>query len=787
MHHPSVLKKFGCTSERLREIFTAEGVSDVCPDGLTVDQLQIRNNQKSNADIKKRIECRIRSRLLGGIQQTLQNYRAIQAVDVAWDSPPIQKQTLPLMLWAMGKIDAPKLWDCLNRDCGEEVATTFFKKKPTKDAMLKPDVPRICDVSIDLMRSYITRRHAAMDALWSNLWPLFKYDPRGSEAVAQLRADALTQRVDIMSDAYNYRHFFSQCRRDMLLYGQSLVFPRASWDRQISWRFKPTNTGEPGEEVESYITREGVDFVNPHPARIAYDLGAPLANVNTDTGPRWLLHWDITNYGRLIDNEQNYYNLKNVVISDGWIGLATLYGEFFGYYFDNCVLQWPQVTGALDPAVFNDREARIGLYSYDQRDMGVLVTNYFEKINPKVEGIGNYDAEVWVHLVVAGDYKVIGAEFLPSLPAAYGGVNWNDSRMANQSMGMSLLAYQDQASNIMSHMLQQIRASLVQLWLIDKDSLEEGIRKEIEANANNQQWWVDPKILMYSATKLRDLGIQDPRQAFAIVQNQLTNVVQSGLQALGQLLNLADRLLILSPNELGQPNPREVSASEVSQIATSVQAIYAFVNQGPREQTAAVKELIYESLICCADEVVRVPVEGRYTLETIKKAGFTAPERDDIKDNQIVPVRTQITGNLRDLRYDYYFDSRDGAERSIDVQGAQVIQQLITPLLQDQEIRAALGKKRVFDMINSIIRLSGAPTDAMIQTTDGESDEMPVPEQPAPQQGGDVSARIARLEQFIMKMMQGQQQPGGVPPQAAAGGAPAAPPPGSPADRLMVA
>ncbi len=47
-----------------------------------------------------------------------------------------------------------------------------------------------------------------------------------------------------------------------------------------------------------------------------------------------------------------------------------------------------------------------------------------------------------------------------------------------------------------------------------------------------------------------------------------------------QLLNLVERLLILSPQELGQPAPREISATEVTEIATTTQAIYSFISEG---------------------------------------------------------------------------------------------------------------------------------------------------------------------------------------------------------------
>lgn len=781
MNDLKVLKKFGCSDERLREIFTSPYCAPYSPkEGDDEAKKCAYEKQEKNYKIRRKFEEEIRSNMLEGVANNARNSRPCQAVDMAWDAAPISRETVPLMLWAMGKINAPRLWDVLSAELGETTAQKFFIKAPVAAEVLKPDLPRICDVKVDIVRSYITRRLASMDALWANQWPLFKYEPRGTEAVAMLRADALTQRVDIMSDAYNYRHAGTQWRRDMLLYGQSFVFPRTAWDRQVSWRFKPTNTGEPSEEVESYVTREGIEFVNPHPNRVAYDMSAPAANINTDTGPKWIFYWDITRYRNLYD-DQRYFNLDQIWISENWTQITAMYPEFFNYYFDPCVLAWPDINGT-DPSMANDRPSRIGLYASQWKDKGVLVLPYFKKINPKVEGIGDYDAEVWVKLIVAGDSTIIGAEWLPSLPCAYGAINWNDNKVANQSMGMALLPYQDQTSNIISHAIQQLRVSFMMLVLLDKDSLDEATLISMKEQVNNKKWWDDPHILEYSAKKLGDLGIQDPAKAFQIIQADIQGTMEKAFTAMGQLLNTCDRLMILSPNELGQPNPREVAAREVQEIANSVQAISAFNNEGPREQVAAVKEMIYDSLIVCAEETVRLPIEGMYTKAVIKAAGFTIPPEveDEIQDNEAVPVGTRIMGSLKNLRYDYVFSSRDGSERTSNAKGAQAIAQMLGPILQDPETKAAFGKKRLFGLINTMIRMSGAPTNAQIQIADGESDELPAsqpaspPSQPGAPSAAGTEARIARIEQIIMEMAKAQ---GGMPQEQPA-------PPNTPAAAL---
>jgi len=777
MHWPEILKKKGCGPERLREIFT-KGVgvdtpADLAPGLDTLEADEFPKTARTDEEIHRRFRTKIRSRTLEGITANLRASRPNQAVDLAADAPPIQKHMIPLMMWAQGRLNIERAYRACATESQEQADRLFNRQKVGDNEVIKLNENRITDISIDLLKSYVTRRHAAMDSLWSNLWPLFRYDPRGADDVAQLRGDVLSQRVDIISDSYNYRHFFSQCRRQMLLYGYSVVFPRSAWDRKVGWRPKQTNTGEPSNEIESYVEREGVDFVNPHPSRIFYDLSAPLPNVNTDTGPSYIGYWDVVPWRTLIDVDNSFFNLENVFVTNGWTDLASTYGEFWAYYFDPCVMAWPEIGAGQDPSMGNDLKANVGRYTSIMTDVGVLLTHYFERINPLHEGIGKYDCDIWIHLTVAGDCTIVDAEFLPSIPACYGGVNINDGRLANQSMAMALLGYQDQASNIMSSMLMQLRTSLVQLWLIDQDSLggeNSEIMKGLMADAKGDAWYSQRHVLAYSATKLRELGIQDPKMAFGVVQAQIQNVFEAGLKALSQLLNLADRLLILSPNELGQPNPREVAAREVTEIAGSVQAINSFNNEGPREQVAAVKELIYDSLITHGQQDFRVPVERRYTKEIIKAAGFEIPEDVEkrIKGNT-VPVKTPVMGNLRDLVYDYYFNSRDGAERVLNTQGAQVMTQLFQFILQSP-LAEKFGTGQLEGMLNTIIRMSGAPTNLQLEVPMGQGDELPNQEQ-LTKQVAELQQQLQQLGQFVTQNLRGTAP-------APANGQPPLPPPG---------
>lgn len=786
MVDPKVLEKCGCTPDRIREIFTCEkgGVLDYDPTDSMVKSMPDKRDN-SDQGIRRRFESRIRNNLFEGVQNMLRTYTAYQAVDIALDSPPIQKFTIPLMLLAKGQISINQFADSM-KECSSDEE---LKMAMNKGKSIMSGKPRISEIHIDVTRSYLTRRLAAIDAVTYSLSPLYKFDAYGSDPVTLLRSDSLTQRIDMMANAYNYRHQDSQCWRHMLAYGKCLLFAESAWDRHIGWQFEPTNTGEPSDKLESFVKRSGVKFALPHPTKVGYDTSEVLANINSDTGPAWLFYWDIKRFGQIC-NTPGYYNLEKIFYSSDWSSVIYSNSTYFNYYFsDKCLLRLPDIS---DPASFNDRATNVGKYSSRYEDSGCLYANHYFKINPKVEGIGEYDADVWMRLVVAGDCTVVWGEFMPSHPAAYGAMNWDDGRISNQSMAMALLGYEDQASMIMTQLIQQLRSSMIQLITIAKDVLTPDVAKQIEENANNADFWIDPVVLVYEATRLQNLGIQSPNQAFAIIQSNISNAFSSALTALRQLFDMADRLLILSPNELGQPNPREISAEEVRGIGASVQSMTSFIGQGPRELIASKKEILYDSLIAYG-ESFRVPTQNRYSKDVIRRAEFEVPANVGMDgDSQIVPVGTPIMGNVRDLRYDYMFDSRDGAERAVDPQGATAIVQLLQLIMGNEALSQKIGADQLVQAANQVIRLSGAPWPFQFTLQAGGSNSMVAPGQPpdglaAPMRdaGSGNEQRLRQLEIAVSQIAGFLNPRGGRPNSPAAPGQPQ-PPAGAPAPQGSV-
>ena len=671
-----ILRKYGCTQERLKDIFTS-------------------TKPGADLDTRKKFQDMVQSHIHEGIRSSASHARLYMSVDMAWDSTPINPSTMPLLQYAQGKIS---IEDCHGKLDDLGMADKFCEFNDEGE-LKNINALRLYEVSVNIIRSYVTRRVAAQASRFTNLYPYFKYEPRSTNLQDKLRADVLSQRVEMMTDQFGYRHQFEQIIRQMFMYGHSLAFPETSWTEDIQWRYKSDDiTGS--EDLESYAEKAGVNFITPHPTRVIRDPGKPLHSLNTNSGPDWIGYWDIVRYGDISKNPA-CWNTDKISVTNSLTSLYQTHSDFFGFYFNDDIV-FPRVNDTF--SMRNDRTAQTGLYASEDIDKGMFVTQMYLRVNPMRDGLGEYPHDVWLKLTVASDDTVVYAEYLPSLPAIYGGINENDDRMANISIAHEIMPYQDQLTNILSSMLENMKMSMFKIFAIDQDALDDDVKEYIKNALSEDTFYAKPKALFYSGQKAADLGINSQDFIKVVdVQKDLSAGINQSIQAILQLLNLVERLLILSPQELGQPAPREISATEVAEIANTTNSIYSFISEGIDDMRAAMKRVLYDHLVSCSHDDFIVPIKGRYSEAIIREAGFDVEVSGDAS-----MTKRNVIGNPANLIYEYLFSSRDGAERARDTQSAQVLGQLIMQLLQVPDMAQALGRERVFNMFNEIFRLSGA-------------------------------------------------------------------------------
>ncbi len=737
MRDLKIINACGTTNKRLKEIFTAVPYPDDAD--VTDEQKEAREE-----DIKRRkkFEESIRDRQNEGIMFNLSNHKIFSAPDLAWDSRPINPMNYSLMMYAEGRIDVGSCAKELSQlSCADQ-----FIEKDAKGNPVGINMPKFTDVTVNLIPSFITRRLAAQSNKYQNIWPYYKYEPRGTSPVAKLRGDLMSQIGDIMADAYDHRHHEVQVMRDMMLYSTSIDFVRCAWECEKQWERDSVSEEfqlPEGEKprFKAAIQKEGVCFVNPHPSRVFSDNAYPISSLNTDIGCSFLGYWDVVRY-RDVHQNLDYWNTKSVTFDSNLGNLFTNYPQYFSQYY--CTIKAPTI----DYGGSNDLKSSVGYWAANQMDSAVVLCNYFQKLVPKDYGIGDYPYEVWIRFITAGaDGTVINAEILPSSPAAVAQFNCKDDRRLNKSIAHELMGYQDQMTNLQNYLLLCLETDNIKVFVVDEDTASPEALKAFEAQARGEKHSHEPWMLKISGKKLMDLGL-DPSKIVQMVETRNSSAIDVIFRAMLHLLMMVERLMALSPQEQGQPAPREISATEVNLIAGTTESVYGFISDSIDEMRAAKKRIIYESYINCGNNDVRLPAIDRYSDDVVKKAGFeVVPEEMEIPNDPSAPQRHTIIGSKRFLVHDYIFTSRDGAERSLNTQSANVLVQLLG-ILQNPIVMAAIGKEKYFEIVNEAFRTSGAGVDLKLALKDGESDQF----------GADQNAQMQQVLQQITAQLEKQQQ-----------------------------
>ncbi len=681
-------------------------------------------------DVKGR--DRFQKMLQGWLQEhivfSLANHSKYSAVDMAWDSMPINSTILPLIQYAQGRLDLNQVEKCAK----DLPNASKYLKRDGSGNITSIDLPKFTEVNINLIRSVITRRVAAQSTKYADLWPHFKYEARDQTQVGKLRADLTSERMDIMADQFDYRHFETQCIRDMLLYAHCVAFPRNKWEREIQLERdgRADEFDDKGKiKKKVRVVKEGICWFNPHPSRTFYDNNYPLSSLNQDIGCEYVGFWDVTRWGDVADNPA-YFNKKAVSFTSGMVDWFSTYWAYFNQYFTSIIPpSFPQAGGNNITAT-NDRKNQVGLFTGQLENVSTIFTHLWVKMRPSNWGIGTYPHPVWVHLKVAGDATVVYATICPSSPAAVFSHNENDGRLINISMAHELMPFQDQLTNLFSQLLEVAKQDLFSVAILNTDvfpDTEQGkaVRKEFENLMHNKATYASTQMLEVSFSKLAQLGIK-PDQVFTVVRSHPNTAIDNIFKAIAEVIQMANTITVMSDQEQGQQQTHEISAHESASFQATTNTVYNFISVGIDEGRSSMKRICFESLISCGSDDVELTVENRYPSDIITKAGFQAKDPGDG-----VPMvgYQRVTGSKTSLNHDYIFTSRDGANRSGNSHGAQVLVQLLQAIGQLQPemsnaIISAIGKTKLYEIMNSIFRMTDAGVDLNLEVKAGESDEL---------------------------------------------------------------
>lgn len=730
-----ILEKHGLTPENLKKWFNIDPMSLPSQGPGTPIAVPPDKEVQDRQDRIAALMNRIRSRTQEGRDRNFKDYRTFHALDLAWDTP--FRQISPTLMSQF--LDSDPNEEAVQKQIESWGLTNMITEeidkksgKPTGKKAL--NLPVFFKVLVPLVAAYVKIRWAKI-CNDRRLLPTFKYAPIKSTAEIQVRCDAITDRIQLMSDQMGYYEVMKQSVLKMLHYSKCFQFIKEEWyceyTRKIADEIDVANFDgdaneapyKVGDEIKC-TDKEGFRYHNPHPTRTYYDIAHPPHTLNNDIGCEYTGYWHIVRYRDVNDNPR-FWNKDR--ISLGASNVMTMNPTFFATVYSACTLTIPVLQPPKTPdgglaaagvgagTADSDREKELAnqFYGHDHMDQGVLVTEHFEKLIPKDNGMGDYDCPVWFRFVLAGDgCTILYAAPLACPPVVYYGYDEDASRTNNPSLSLEILPFQDQFSNVLTQIIETCKQNLANFALVDSDVLDPDVISTVKNIG--QKLFQKLNIFEFSGKKVvrGQQRLVDILHTYNLPKGNVSELIN----VLKTILDVLERVLVMSSHEVAQAASHEQTREEVKNIASSTSTRLLFTATPVDIARDAWKRQLYWGLMAYGDPYIytHIPSETPLTKEQLTKFGFTFNEKD-VEVSQDNYRRAKVHKDDTAIDIWYLTATRDGDDRVNDAQIAVAMAQFAQQLLMNPLTAQAVGADQFIEMANRIGQLAGLPRDFKIR------------------------------------------------------------------------
>lgn len=721
MINPKTLKKLGVTKEALKGLFTPK---------VKVPHIQ-------------KIVDRISDRVQVGVDNNMRDWRVFYAIDKAYDTPFYQSSHSLLQGLADGKIQTNDVLAVM-KDLGiQNIGISCSCKKPDCSdpqctGKKSLDIPAFFEVLVPIVRAYVNIRWARIYND-HNLVPLHKYEPSQSTTDNRLKCAILTQRAELQSNQMNHRAYLRQAILQSLQYSTCLMFPREAW-----WYDQ-----QPGDDGKKKTEREGIRYDLPHPSRFYYDLAHPIFTLNSDTGCTHAGYWQLVPYGDIADNEA-YWNRTSITFGADSFKFHTANKNYFSLVYP-CAMSFPDFKSD-EPAIAGtiNQEERFRKYGRNDHDKAVMLTNHFELLNPlkdlklkNADGKG-YDGKVWLRFQIASDDTVIFCEPLAYPPVRYFGCDVDASRARNVGLALEVVPYQTMIGNFLSQSVLTAKNNLTKVVFVNTDVIDQSVMTKLE-NIGEKRYR-KPIIVPYSRHESTAQNVDHANAVHEI--NLTTQSVAESIGMIKTLLDILERVLVMSSQEMASSASHEQSATEVGIVAQSTSTRLAFTSGFIDDGLYAWGLQIAQAGMAYWDDEIfaQIAIENDADKKKLEALGFKV--EDSGENDMTVGVR----GSKAGLDVDGFTVRRDAADRVNSSALAAQMVQLFQVFIGNPLLIKTVGVRQVVETFNKIASISGLPRDYRLNAISDPFKDMPTgsPEE----QSKAVEAQLAAILPQAMAKVQ---------------------------------
>lgn len=709
MIDPAVLKAHNVSAEDYKPKFTGE---------------VIEGGPKRLIDLAS-------ERVRAGLLKNLGDARLWWAIDKGYDVPFYQTSYTLLR----GLLDRKLSNEEVLSACNEfglthllvDLPCTTHKDEPCNCVKQKKlDLPVFFQVLIPLVQAYVKIRWAKIYND-HDVYPVFKFEPLKLTAKNRLRSEILTDRIQLTAAQYGYGAVKRQIIFQQLLYSICLQFPMECWHQE-------KQLVKEDDKYEETVVKEGLRYQLPHPSRTFFDPSHRPDTLNSDSGCRFAGYWAIQPYGDIYDNPAYWnkdkvtYGGTNWMFSSDFTAPWGLYSQLYP-----CTLSFPAVNNSN-----LDRESQQYFYTSSEQDKATINVEMFMKFAPSQYGLADYDYPVWHRLVMANDSTLLYCEPLAYSPTIYYGYDADGNRSMNAGMGIEIMPFQDLVGQYLSQYLLSVKKNLRNVVFYDPALVDQTQLAKLKNLGD--KIFTDTQFL--PASKMETGWMQtSAREAFWPVtfpqQNttEIINVVRS-------IIEILERVLVFSAQEIGQAASHEQSAHEVGVISQNTGNRVSFTASFTEDGFHAWKRQLYDAHMAYSDDeifaqVANLNATNRKALEDL---GFKIEEEPSLGE-----THAGVIGSKSALVMDGIASTRDGVNRINTPAIAATMVQLVQSLVSIPNIVETVGMKQIVDWYNQIALLAGMPQDFKITVKNEISPE---------QQVNDVKEQLTAIQQQVGEVAQ---------------------------------
>lgn len=673
----------------------------------------------------------IQKRICDGRTRNLMDYRVYAAIDYAYEAPFNQiTPTLVRSILTRRHNDPADILKSL--ESWGLAENTLFRDVKLPDGKIGKmlDEPIFYEVLVPLVKAYTTIRVAKLfnDR---NQSPLFKFEPLKFTAQRRILCELITSIVQTMTVQLGYGPVLRQAILQAAMYSQCVTFPQEAWYAEKQEAFNANGA------KETKTTKEGLRYALPHPTRTYLDPYYRVSTYNSDTGCKYGGYWSVIRYGEISNPGSPYWNKTQVAYgTTDWFA-AQVSGNYFKEFYP-CNMQFPVF---ISPT--GDREASAAYYNSADEDKACFLTFHFEKLIPKDWGLGTYEHPVWMRFVLANDTTILYAEPLCFRPVLFCGYDTNELSSRSSSLALEVIPWQDHLGNILSQIIRQSKQNLTELVFYEQNMVSAGNIEKVIGAGNKR--YVGPSFIPFD-TRNQAHAQLDVKEAVRRVDFGFHSTAEL-TQLIGTILNILERLLVMSAQEVGGTASHEQTAEEMRTISASTSSRGAYTGTFIDDFIDAWKHQLHEAIVAYMDEKFVANV-GALTADelvlAVNELGLNVKPAVRMGDPY------SVEGNKGVLTLEGFASDRDGPNRINNQAIAQVMMQTIQAVAASPVLQQVVPPKAILDLLQQAAILAGAPRDFRL------------PYEEKPQQPGGapeaMRALVQQVKEYVDSAVQKSQQ-----------------------------